>query len=807
MRDAKRAREEGKRARDEGKRARDEGKRARDEAEKARDEAEKARDEAEKARDRVEKAKDKAKKDRHEAERTRDELARRRRRDVSLRVEAASPMDRAARRADEAARLADEAARRVDRGARRADEAARRADEAARHADEAARHADEAARRVDETARHEAGIADAAFAKANAAEDAAKALTPSLDLATDCLRLSMHFFHPIQHCAQQVYHTALPLSPTSSQLRNSCLQSVADDHLSRVTAFSGAPDTWGLLLRTINIRPKQLTCIATSAQRIVAACEDVVDIYDAVTFVLRQSLRAPETVTKILGSSDGSTLFFAHSYSVTMWDVQTGGLTHSFTTRSEITDIGISTTGDHIACGSSDGPVAFWNIHTKEEGKGFGGGQPVAVVHWISPQELVVGTHGVVYTRNIAIGTSLKNFSIFGRLQGMVYSPMGEGEFLVGTSKPGKGANQELFSLEIIKKTAGLPWKLSRRTTIERPQRMDTELLHPTLVGEEIACITPPSGVQLLDARSYNWTNNPPLLDAATSVAVSLNRNLVAQTKDSIQIFSLDVLKSGEARNDVRPSHIYPLGDRHIVCLLQPTRHLALLELETLRKLRPTDKTPPPWSLSENRSASTRASYSCGFIAEFGVSVVMEAWRSGTPLPEWTHPADEDPSLSGLSPKCTRIVTFHGSLQGELRVKDPKDGTILADLLLGDDHLGEGKVYDVTFDSETRFHLKIDGPRGHVQIPFDITPTPSGSRSHTITRGEPVPLSEPRATPPYALDANCEWVLDAESKRICWISPGNVRRGNGGHFWVGLSLVMVGDDGVVRKLSFREPDS
>jgi WD40 repeat protein len=228
---------------------------------------------------------------------------------------------------------------------------------------EAARHQAETARREVEIAKREAEAArpaeaawgvsghwdrlvdaasmkvDAASTKANVVEDAAKTLTPSLDLATDCLRLSMHFFQPIQQCAQQVYHTALPLSPTSSQLRNSCLQSVADDHLSRVTAFSGAPDTWGLLLRTINVRPRQLTCIATSAQRIVAACEDVVDIYDAVTFVLRQSLRAPETVTKILGSPDGSTLFFAHSYSVTMWDVQTGGLTHTFTTQSEITDV------------------------------------------------------------------------------------------------------------------------------------------------------------------------------------------------------------------------------------------------------------------------------------------------------------------------------------------------------------------------------------------------------------------------------------------------------------------------------------
>jgi hypothetical protein len=47
---------------------------------------------------------------------------------------------------------------------------------------------------------------------------------------------------------------------------------------------------------------------------IVAACEEIVNIYDAVTFVLRQSLNTPETVTKIQGSPNGSTLFFAHSH-------------------------------------------------------------------------------------------------------------------------------------------------------------------------------------------------------------------------------------------------------------------------------------------------------------------------------------------------------------------------------------------------------------------------------------------------------------------------------------------------------------
>ena len=117
------------------------------------------------------------------------------------------------------------------------------------------------------------------------------------------------------------------------------------------------------------------------------------------------------------------------------------------------------------------------------------------------------------------------------------------------------------------------------------------------------------------------------------------------------------------------------------------------------------------------------------------------------------------------------------------------------------------EVYNVAFDSETRFHLNVDGPGRHAQITHDIIPAPLGHHSHKITEGEPAPLSEPRATPMYTLDANCEWGVDAESRKICWISPGNVWRGHDGHVWAGLSLVMVGDDGVVRKLSFRESDS
>ena len=619
------------------------------------------------------------------------------------------------------------------------------------------------------------------------------------DLATDCLRLSMHFFHPIQQCAQQVYHSALPLLPMSSPLRKSFLQGVLDDRLSYVTAFSGTPDTWGSLLRVIDVRPRQLTSITTFPGRIVAACEDVVNIYDAVTFVLRQSICTPETAEKIHGSPHGSILFAVHSLSITMWDVQMGGLIHTFTTPSRINDAAVSTTGDHIACSLSNGSVVFWDIRTKEKIRGFRSDQPVETILWLSHVELATSTRCWVHVFDMATGKTSHGFRTSAHVWGMIRLA-NAGEFLVGTK-----TSTGLFAFDHIMYASG---SLDPRATLKSPMLMSPEQLTcPTSVDNQVACITPPSGVRSFSIRSRSWTDKLPLLDAAKSIAVSLNRNLVVQTNDSIQIFSVDVLKSGEVHENVRPYHIYPLGESHIICVLELSECLTILELDTLRELRPGDKTSPPKSLPMDLSPSARASFCRGLTAHYGVSVVMEAWQSGTPLPEWTEAADGDAPLSALSPSCTRIVTaVSNSPQRELRVKDLEGGITLAKIPLELGDLGVGEVYNLTFDSETRFHIKIDGPGWHVQIPYDIIPSLSGPDSHTITQGEPVPLSEPRIKPPYTLDANCEWVIDTKSRKICWVSPGNVRRGNGGHFWAGLSLVIVGDDGVVRKLTFREPD-
>ena len=649
-----------------------------------------------------------------------------------------------------------------------------------------------------------ANVRAEAEAEARAESEAAVEVLISLyNLATDCLRISTYFFHPIQQCAQQVYHTAVPLSPTSTQLHESCLQSVIDNQLSCVVAFSGAPDTWGSLLGAIDIRPRQLTCITTSLQRIVVACEDTVNIYSAVTFMLQQSLHTPETVTKIQDLPDGSLLLFAHSFSVTMWDIQTGGLIHTFTVQCKVNDIAVSTT--HIACSSSDGSITFWNTHTKKMTKTSGKNQSVVSIHWLASLELAVITQNSIYIHHPTIGT-LQSLTIPSQAWGAIYLA-DRSEFLVGVLQPGKESNRDCCYFVSVK----YKYRLLSRWVVAGP-KITKQLKHPTLIGKEIVCITSPSGVQSFSTTSHCWTNSSPLLNGATSVAVSLNRNIVVQTKDTIKIFPVDILMSGTDHKDVRQSHIYPLGKNHIICI-QPTRHLTLLKLETLQELHPDNSTFSLWSLLVNllpitsvQLSITHLPSSHGLSTWFDIMLVLQVWQSGTPLPEQTEMDEGGVLLSGLSPQCTRVVTIHNSPQLEICVKDTKSGVILANLPLEQNELGMGKVYDIIFDSETRFYLKIDGPGQYIQIPYHIVATPLASNPHTVSKGEPVPLSVPQTTPPYTLDANCQWVLDAKSRKVCWISPGYIHRGDGGHFWAGLSLVMVGDDGIVRKLTFKDPE-
>ena len=580
-----------------------------------------------------------------------------------------------------------------------------------------------------------------------------------------------------------------------------------------MTGYVNGPSNWGLLLTTISVGTRRLTSIATFAEKIAVVCEDLVNIYDAATFALEQSSHTPQPVTKIQGSEDGSILYCAHSRSVTSWDVQTGGLIDTFHTRSEIKDMAISPTDGHIACSLSDNSIVFRNYHTKKEGS-FGNSESVVTVCWLSPAELVVATGCSVYVANIATGTISNRYPCGGVWCVVVQSC---GEITVVTL-------WELFgSWSCI--LSAITYEFGRLSEGNGPSHHRTIQVgesgsladFPISVGKKLVAITQPRGVVVLEVEE-DRVIKPPSLKEAVSVAASLGRNLVAQTEDSVQIFSIEAL-TNEAGSDIPPlSHIYPLGKTHAVCL-RPDRCLAVIHLGDLRELDPNVDTLPLEPLLTNPSASPDSSCSRGLVAAFGVSTVVAAWKSCYALPRrkyrwsvgyWVDDGrvdEEKALLRALSPGCTLIATLYGQPQPELQLEDAKDGTLLATLFLEDDSFwGAEAAYDLIFDSEMGFHLKVDGPGYHVQIPYDIIVSSPSEGPYTIQQRKAVPLSEPRATPPYTLDPSYEWVLDRQSRKICWIPPENMQRGNGGHFWTGTSLIMLGSDGIVRKLTFKESD-
>ena len=57
----------------------------------------------------------------------------------------------------------------------------------------------------------------------------------------------------------------------------------------------------------------------------------------------------------------------------------------------------------------------------------------------------------------------------------------------------------------------------------------------------------------------------------------------------------------------------------------------------------------------------------------------------------------------------------------------------------------------------------------------------------------------------YALDENLEWVVNEKSRRVCRLPPGYISGIEDGHCFVGSSLVMAGQDGIARRLTFTNP--
>ena len=575
-------------------------------------------------------------------------------------------------------------------------------------------------------------------------------------MANDCLRFAMHFFHPIQQSAAHTYHSASPLSPESSIFR-----SVSLPEKTRIAKFYGRPDNWGSVLRTITGVPGDFACVTTigrgTTTRITAARNDgTVGIYDSVAGVLRLSLNPPYPIQTMAGSLDGSILFCTHrnSPSVTVWDIQTGGLVHTFTSSMEARDTAVSLNGRYLACGLPDGTVNVWEVANRTGGLAFGSDSPITCLCWLAPEERLMVANGVsVHIRDVTTGTILvHSFNVNGPVCGATYSQKFN-QLAVVTSW---GADNSITIIDAQTGTPSAPSKFEQRLSCFTFSKTTRELVCSMKTrGRELMLVNP---------AGWHWTrfDFPAMIKSVSTLS---NGTVVANVAGSgIQLLSLD---RGHASSEqlLPPAlTVHSLDKGRIIAIVPTSReHVILLETTTMSQVltipgrNDTDHTVVLCASLENGIAVRRS-------AREGKEY-LQLWEFDSPYPRWTVQINELSSAGCVSPACARLVTFHDRrTRSSVCVWDVHNGRLLAKL----DAPWSPCPLDITFDSETLFYAHYDTYR----TPYVITALPwLDTHTYSIRCIEKASLDERGWKNQYYVDDSHEWVFSG-LQRICWIPPG-----------------------------------
>ena len=589
----------------------------------------------------------------------------------------------------------------------------------------------------------------------------------------------MHFFHLIRQSSRHIYHSALPLSPKSSPLR-----SIIPQQKILVAEFYGCLEAWGAAIQTIKSSSGRFTHMSTFASWIAAACDDgSVGIYDSVTGAPRLSLNPRDLVNAMRGTPDGSTLLCAHQgFSVTAWDIQTGGLMHTFVPEQKVEDIAVSLTGRYLACGSSDGFIKVWEVTNKSEVLDFESGSPVTHLCWLEQEEqLVVTSEASVRVWDVVAREALRSLVLEGSIRGVVYSQKLHTLAIVTTSQAGS-----IITLVDSRTRAPFIRRTSRQITCFTFSQ----------ITKQLVCGTSSPGLELFSvpASRKRRLDHPATI---TSVSVLPNGTAVANvTGTGIQLLNLDERYTPPRQPIASILTVHAVDEGKIVAIVPTNRdRITLLESATMSPLFTiparthkifTDLPPILCASLKHRVAI------CYF--QGGGGTHLEMWRFGSGTPAWTIPIYWARFVGGILPSGSRFVIL----------KDRGSSTIAKMYNIEDGECTTANFcvcnwsshpLEVRFESENKFYSHHDTFR----TPFIISP-PTLSNGQSITPGEKQPLDDRRL---YDVDDAHEWVV-CSSKRICWIPPGYIGSGRRCHWWAGDTLIMFGQDGVIRKLTFRK---
>ena len=614
----------------------------------------------------------------------------------------------------------------------------------------------------------------------------------------------MHFFHPIQQSAPHIYHSALPLSPRLSTVFPSAHWGKAS-----VTGFYGRPNTWEAVVRTIRGDPERFTYATTFGHRIAAARDDnTVAIYDSITGILGLSLSPVHPVQAMGGSPDGSVLFCRHQGpSVTLWDIQTGGLIHTFTLKCEAEDIALSLKGRYLAYGLSDGSIKFSEIANKTEGTTIWSGSQVARLCWMEPEEqLAFAKGGFIHIWDVASGGVLRRFPTMHPVRGIVYSQKSN-QLVITTNSEYKCAAKIInFS-----RGASSAWYWTEQKSVHFAFSQTTD---------ELVCGAEGPTLKLFNIFTLRWRSfKHPAITGFVSPLPS-GFVTVSGVGPDIRLMSLDERHSPpRAAEQEQPAPIiHTLDQGKIIAILRPGCSITLVESTSTCELltipfatERTDLIPvpsptghtclAPISIPTGRAdltpiCASLEHYRAVFRSEKGGKAYLGLWTLYESLPQWTVGVKESLlSIGGISPSGVRLVTFHDAgHRAHIHVRDARNGHLQVQLLVEPSHLT--KPLEIVFESEDRFYFHYH--TYHTAYSLDL----QENTLKILCHGRQ-PLVERSSEGPHHVDDDMEWVVRG-SKRVCWIPPGYINSAQPSYSWAGSTLIMYGQDGTLRMLTFRQ---
>ena len=182
--------------------------------------------------------------------------------------------------------------------------------------------------------------------------------------ANDSQHLLLEHFDTICDSPSQIYHSALPFSPSSSWLRECYKAELSQE----VKVVKGLPVEWGTCARTVTLDTytNGLTCWRDN---IAVGLRSNIVILDGITGSQAAIFSGhTNAVTSLTFSSDGASLVSgSYDKTIKLWDVQTGGMIKTFHGHTKpVFSISVSADCTTIASGSEDKTIRLWDIQTTE---------------------------------------------------------------------------------------------------------------------------------------------------------------------------------------------------------------------------------------------------------------------------------------------------------------------------------------------------------------------------------------------------------------------------------------------------------